>query len=428
VSRNCNYVALVTAHLSEFAALYEAANRHANGSDRWVEVQPGYIGFHFEIAGAHAKFCKDVSRRGLEMISCHEGPENEAAHTEPAKPGQQTSSAASKKDIVSDRSVDSLIRKHPQLYHYTTAAGLKGIIENNALWATYFGDLNDSHEIHELRRPLVAELEQRLTPFLKALRQKGIRATNVSKSGEAHQLAESWANSCYTTVFQPDVKKRTSVCYISSFCSHADDQIYEQEHGLLSQWRGYGKDGGGFCLVFDTAALYELFEQENRSYVYPYADFREVHYVLDDVPQLPVFSELLHRSEEIIKAAVMGNRDFSVDDGVLAFLATATTFKHRGFFEEREVRLIAVAATEAAAEIMKNVRGYKLLPLKHRPTMVPEGRKRNFISLFGRNFPPLPVQRVIVGPSRMQDDNAAMARKIVGKGVFVTKSATPFIG
>jgi hypothetical protein len=125
---------------------------------------------------------------------------------------------------------------------------------------------------------------------------------------------------------------------------------------------------------------------------------------------------------------VNGSRDFSVDEAVLAFVASATTFKHRGFFEEREVRLIAIAGTEAAAEMMKDVKGYKPTPVKARSTTDRNGSKREHISLFGSGFAALPIRRVIVGPSRSQDQNVAIARDIVGDGIPVTKSATLFLG
>ena len=52
---------------------------------------------------------------------------------------------------AAEGAIDSLVRDHPHLYHYTTGAGLKGIVESNSLWATYFRDMNDANEIHELR-------------------------------------------------------------------------------------------------------------------------------------------------------------------------------------------------------------------------------------------------------------------------------------
>ncbi|MFO1205708.1 MAG: hypothetical protein U1E63_08295 [Burkholderiales bacterium] len=40
----------------------------------------------------------------------------------------------------------SLVEAHPYLYHYTTAEGLKGIVESQQLWATNIAYLNDAEE------------------------------------------------------------------------------------------------------------------------------------------------------------------------------------------------------------------------------------------------------------------------------------------
>jgi hypothetical protein len=194
---------------------------------------------------------------------------------------------------ATDGERDSLVQTHPQIYHYTTEAGLRGIVESNSFRATYFRDMNDANEIHELRMPLIKEFTRRVTPFFKELYQKGTRATKLaSASAEAEYSAHSWADKLYSTVFQ----ERASDCYISSFCSHANDQDYERNHGLLSQWRGYGKDGG-YCLVLDTAALSKFSEQEPRSYIYPYADLCVVHHSFESAQAVAPFSELLNRLE-----------------------------------------------------------------------------------------------------------------------------------
>jgi hypothetical protein len=92
---------------------------------------------------------------------------------------------------AAEDAIVSLVRDHPHLYHYTTEAGLKGIVESNSLWATYFRDMNDATEIHELRAPLVRELARRLTPFVNERRRKGIPVSKtVSMSGgEAEYFA-----------------------------------------------------------------------------------------------------------------------------------------------------------------------------------------------------------------------------------------------
>ena len=151
---------------------------------------------------------------------------------------------------------DNCAATHPFLYHYTSETGFRGIVDSNSFWATYFADLNDSKEIHELRVPLVRELTAWFLPLVIEFRQSGLRANQVvSNAGgnarAAQDLARRWVNSLYSTTFEADETKRQAFCCITSFCSHANDQPYERENGLLSQWRGYG-GAGGYCLVFDT--------------------------------------------------------------------------------------------------------------------------------------------------------------------------------
>jgi hypothetical protein len=74
VPRDCKYVARVKADQSEFSALFEAADRCAKGSDRWAEVQPGYMAFHFATHVACFNFCTYVARRGLQLITTDQAP------------------------------------------------------------------------------------------------------------------------------------------------------------------------------------------------------------------------------------------------------------------------------------------------------------------------------------------------------------------
>jgi hypothetical protein len=170
-----------------------------------------------------------------------------------------------------------------------------------------------------------------------------------------------------------------------------------------------------------------LFEQERGAFFYAYTDIREAFYPREASKQIECFTELLNTSAAVIKAALLGDRDFSVDQTLLPFVSSATAFKHQGFYEEREVRLVAMPWTERAAEVMRK-EGHQPAPLKEVYKTSRDGRERRHISFFGKDFAPLPLQRVIVGPSRSQDANATFARKIVGGKIPVSKSATPYIG
>ena len=258
------------------------------------------------------------------------------------------------------------------------------------------------------------ELAARLTPLVEELRKKKSKDHALWKPGAPQRLAQSLISILYKVIFADDAGTRTGWCCTASFCSHAGDHLYEQEHGLLSQWRGYSKDGG-FCLVFDAAALWKLFEQERSSFFYLYTDVREAHYPRKGAREFESFNELLEASKVLIRDALAQDRDFSADRVLLPFLASATSFKHQGFYEEREVRLIVAAGTQLALDKMKGVPGFDAKPIKPVSEFTREdGSCRRYISFFGVDFPRLPLRRVIIGPSRKQNENFDLAAKLVG--------------
>lgn len=326
----------------------------------------------------------------------------------------------------------SLATKHPYLYHYTSEAGFRGIFESNALWGTYFADLNDSQEIHAVRTPLVEELTDAFISLVKEFRQYGFKENQiVSKAGgnqaAARNIARSWVNSLYTVTFQEPEQERVGLCCITSFCSHADDQEYERENGLLSQWRGYGGQGG-YCLVFDTTKLIRLIRKESKKFFYLHVDLSPAFYFISTLPLHGHFSDLFSFSRDIVRTAMSGNKNFTVERIFKPFVTAATTTKHRGFQEEREVRLVAMAATAVADAKIKNHPDYKPEPLKGTFTTEREGRKRTHIALFGKNSDPLPVTKIIVGPSSVQSDNVKRATEVTGGKIMVVSSETPYIG
>jgi Protein of unknown function (DUF2971) len=328
---------------------------------------------------------------------------------------------------ASSAASDRVIATHPELYHYTDEAGLKGILQSNSFRASYFADMNDAREIHELRPSFVAEMMSRLIPVFEQMRKEKPIGHAVWRQGIAQQLSYRWARILYNTIFDENEETRSAFCCTTSFCSHVEDQPYERDNGLLSQWRGYGKDGG-FCLVFDSAALWKLFEEERSKYLYLYTDVRKAHYSRSGTEALGSFVDLLDESEKVIKAGVSGSVEFTVDQTFLPFLESATAFKHQGFFEEREVRLIAMAGTQLVIDKLNGVQGFQPRPLKEVFTSTRDGRTRRYILLFGKDFPPLPLRRVIVGPSARQANNIAIARNMVRDKIPVSTSRTPFVG
>ena len=131
------------------------------------------------------------------------------------------------------------------LYHYTTADGLKGIVEKNELWATSAYFLNDSAEITYGYGLLKKVLDDWLV--------KNPRPEESLTLGLARNL-RNW--------FGEDLLKRNVIqpIYLACFC---------EDDNLLSQWRAYGQSGGyslGFRYPADDFLTGQGFKPEPNTY------------------------------------------------------------------------------------------------------------------------------------------------------------------
>ena len=323
----------------------------------------------------------------------------------------------------------SLAATHPRLYHYTDAHAFRSIVRGNSLWGTYYEDLNDATEFRHMPEPLAKVMADRFQPVIETLAEANLGAKEaVRKEGGMRRAGQRAArilgDNLYKVTFKQAEKEREQNSFVTSFCAHPEGS-YEAGNGLLSQWRGYARDGG-YCLVFDTNRLEALMAEEQSAYLYWYMGLSEVHYFTDS-QSLPVsFFELADKSKEVIDAVLRG-QDFEPVQLFTPFVNSAVSIKHRGFAEEREVRLVAMAATNLTDDKMKGTPGYVSLPIKYIFTCERNARKKNHISLFGSERSKLPVVKVIVGPARDQKRNATIAHETVGKGVEVLLSETPLM-
>jgi hypothetical protein len=106
-----------------------------------------------------------------------------------------------------------------RLYHYTSVNGLRGIVDSGNIWATHLGFLNDLWE------------------------------GRAAASDDAFRA-------------RLEETDRRSPLFIASFCRHQEP--HQLKNGMLSQWRGYAGEGGGYCVVFDEEALDGLLAAERR--------------------------------------------------------------------------------------------------------------------------------------------------------------------
>lgn len=327
--------------------------------------------------------------------------------------------------------VKTVSEAYSELWHYTAASGLQGILLSNQLWATNYRYLNDREEISGFfdrkLNLLIAEGAQRgITELSKSL--KG-RAALKRLGGDSQinkelppQLSEALKN--VTLLFD---------IFVTSFCYTKPGK--DSEDGLLSQWRGYGHDGG-YALVFDTQKLDELLAQERLDHEYAYVNYSDVDYHDLDDASAPKFEETLKWEEEIRQcvAEMVTSQDLRpvAERFFDPVTSLAVRHKHRGFREEAEVRIVAIPPTpemkQEADRCGITIKNKKIDFFNRNGVLVP------YLSLFeeqAKNNARLPIKKIVVGPhpeKELRKKSLQLFLEQLGLSVEVVSSDIPYLG
>ena len=347
----------------------------------------------------------------------------------------------------------SLAEVHPELFHYTDAKGLMGIIESQSIRATDYRYLNDSTEIKfflqdclpDFLRPISEEYLDEL------IAQNSNAQLLINQQGGREKIISSYIRDTLDATEKILLGSRNpedalAEPYIVSFCTtpKSDDPFHERvrKHGLLSQWRGYGRDGG-YALVFDTERLTKLvledIGKEWGSHLYLFIG--DVVYSSDPDSK---FLEEFKQDIDVIKKFDSNHLRGIEDEGILekyfySLLRCACRYKHWGFREENEVRIVAIpyaSKNEEFREITKT-EGMNV-PEITRKHFLRSGTLMPFIDLFeGVTSKPdklLPIKQIIVGPtvSTQEKIRRINAVKMLidqhNIKAEVTASEIPFVG
>ena len=157
------------------------------------------------------------------------------------------------------------------LFHYTTADGLMGILSDGALRVTAFHCANDLAELDAGKgglSPIFSEHTHKLIKSdderVQIFRNRGV---DVREYGNKFEQS--------LTSFSLNVLR----IYISCFCIAKSKEDFH--HGLLSQWRGYGVDGG-YALQINrdklSQRIKELADGKNLN-----LELQDVHYSKDNL-------------------------------------------------------------------------------------------------------------------------------------------------
>jgi hypothetical protein len=233
----------------------------------------------------------------------------------------------------------TIAENHPELFHYTGLQGLTGILSSQTLWATHALNLNDKTEIIKFR--------DLLPEILRPAVSRGLRASSGQELIEMHggieaaidEVAVAIPTAIFQALLGTDNSRPSIDPFIISFSAPATPDI--AKHGLLSQWRGYSQDG--YALVFNTDLLSALLDERAKTWggdlfggdiVYSSAPTEEL-----DQEFGIFFGDLRDAIEQWLTNPA--------NNGVLertypAIIQCACRYKDWSFFEEKEVRIVAI--------------------------------------------------------------------------------------
>lgn len=322
-----------------------------------------------------------------------------------------------------------LHEEHKELMHYTSAAGLYGIVTSKTLWASHTSFLNDAEEVVgflDRRLPMILkpEIERHVAESVELT----IQAEKASQQG-CDLLDQRWRR--FSEGFK-EAQEKTQDHYVTSFCTASDDWV--SQNGLLSQWRGYGPDGG-YAIVFDAEGLYALLAKDASIYhdseetlifgdVQYDQDIGDFSFILDKQ-----ILEHVRRVRDRFAAYLRRPEDRQNYEAFDSIALLSTFWKHRGFQEEREVRIVV---GEPSPKIQLKIANEVTTPFRRIYSFPRNGITVPCIHLFeDQNLEILPIRRIIVGPhpDKLQRERAVeILLRNHGIDAEVSVSATPFRG
>jgi hypothetical protein len=264
------------------------------------------------------------------------------------------------------------------VYHYTSAAGLIGILGSGGLRGTSASFLNDTSEIAYGLSVCQAVLDE----------ERAARA-----SAEERMLLERVLGLIGDEVLLHEV-------YLTSFSARRD---------VLSQWRGYGSPEGRFCIGFQLSQFSE------RDVLYlP----RPVAYQLDE--QRERVKRAVRLACEMLGHDSAPGTDWRYASSLSFHLHRLMCwFKHAGFAEEQEWRSMMTLIGE------HDLRYISFEPFR--------GAPRPYVTMLAgsRTSSQLPVVEVCIGPTERAPATYRATQLLLAKTGYgnatVTQTDIPFV-
>jgi len=314
------------------------------------------------------------------------------------------------------------------------------MLGSNTLWATRASHLNDSSEMTLLwpflERQCVAYINQFADEYLRE--HPDIKDTFETLGGLA-RLANVDGGMIVRvmreSLFGSKAKAGMGIPFIVSFTTH--DEEYHRRHGMLSQWRGYG-GSDNVAISFATEGLEHLLQKEVDQYQYLTCSISDVIYCREEVDFVKRFPQLFSLLKRFLQSMFAGWNDNDeqlqeiLADLTRDLLPAAARVKHRAFQEENECRIIAGIPDESYLDQLEEL-GRAEVHMKKVHCRTPIGERIPFIKLFEDLDERLPINRILVGPSRNQQANERAVHEAIcehagRESIRIDCSDIPFVG
>jgi hypothetical protein len=294
------------------------------------------------------------------------------------------------------------VLKSETVWHYTTTAGLIGILTSGRLWATAASVLNDATELRyglELAESSRAE---------------------YAKVAELHSLQTRFL---FDVEYAARSALRNNAIYVACASRDGDD---------LGQWRGYA-DSSGYALGVRATPLCAVVSDEAEAAIWENQDLPAGwHQVLYDPKEQDELLMSLWDFAATIAPPVGTQPDspewtISLHTASSAVTNAVAMMKHPSFWGEQEVRLAFDATRHAKRSLLRFRQGRQGITPYVELGAMPRGP-----SIFATTNSPgqLSLDGVRVGPN--QDRTTAeislntLLRAVGQKGAEVTHSAVPY--
>ncbi len=175
------------------------------------------------------------------------------------------------------------------IYHYTSADGLKGILESEKLWATNTEYLNDFKEIKQGIKTLKSHKkylkefsQQKLEEIYARHKNIPVHISQKAMKSEKVHLVNHFLEFLWSIIDNNTIDE----VYTTSFTT---------KHDSLNHWLTYGSDQTSYCIKFNKDKLFDDLYFRRRKFLsaYDYVDYEPAAHMLNSLLENHYLPEVL---------------------------------------------------------------------------------------------------------------------------------------